>query len=153
MSKIQRAALARDIKEELETMLGVLSEKGKGAKGRLEVPKGRNVGGREDTSERVIILFCSTVFRADLTQISSTERRVVKSVLKDSSVVLVTTKLVDAYYKSVVVIIDAVAHAIGPCTTVSPPLCTSLTTRRLSELLPTIAFQTCSRPASFAFLL
>jgi len=44
VSKIQRAALARDIEDELEIMLWVLSGKGKGTKGRLEVPKGRKCG-------------------------------------------------------------------------------------------------------------
>ncbi|PPQ95376.1 hypothetical protein CVT26_008221 [Gymnopilus dilepis] len=75
-TRTDQAALARDVKDELETALGVLSGKGKGAKGKA--PRGTE---RKKMWEEVKAL------RKEYRQ---REGGVVRSVLKDSQIVLAT---------------------------------------------------------------
>ncbi|KAJ3512339.1 hypothetical protein NLJ89_g3573 [Agrocybe chaxingu] len=76
VTRTEQAALARDVKEELETTLGILSGKGKGAKGKA--PRGPE---RRKLWDEVKAL------RKEYRQ---REGGVVKSVLKESQVVLAT---------------------------------------------------------------
>ncbi|CAA7266201.1 unnamed protein product [Cyclocybe aegerita] len=75
-TRTDQAALARDVKEELETTLGILSGKGKGAKGKA--PRG---------AERRKLWDEVKALRKEYRQ---REGGVVKSVLKESQVVLAT---------------------------------------------------------------